>query len=349
MKSKIENHKSKMPPAPLLLTATLAALVAGGCASYRAERADAAYTPPPVTRSQPYTAPAAVAPAAQQNYGPAENTSIVPPDQAQAIVDRFRARYSELGNPRLAIVVNRPVVSPARGGLRLSGRTEQVETTRTKTQSDFEPPPAGTAPQNQTNIAVGGGQAGTTGSAITPGVPLARGSGETTTERVNASNTYTSGTPAAPTLADRQTSREVERLLGRPLRAGGARLVDPALAASLLADQPLDHFTIPTDDAARRDREALLARADVVVEVLVSSRPITVTSLGGNRTYTAPDIEATAVRLSDSAILGQASARDILGRDRDAGRVLRNYDVRDITEAVALALMDDLAAATPAQ
>ena len=40
--------------------------------------------------------------------------------------------------------------------------------------------------------------------------------------------------------------------------------------------------------------------------------------------------------------MGQATAKDIIGKDRYAGRILRNFDVRDIAEATALSLMEDM-------
>jgi hypothetical protein len=55
-----------------------------------------------------------------------------------------------------------------------------------------------------------------------------------------------------------------------------------------------------------------------------------------------PDIQATAIRLKDAAIVGQAAASDIIGKGVPAGRVVRQFDVRDITEATALALMEDM-------
>jgi hypothetical protein len=145
---------------------------------------------------------------------------------------------------------------------------------------------------------------------------------------------------------DKQTVRDVERLFGRPLRAGGARLADQRVAASLLADKPLDHFTTATNEAARKDREALTKIADVVVEILVSSRMIKVVNISGDTYQDVPDIQATAIRLSDSAIIGQASATDVLGKDKVAGRVARQFDVRDISEATALALMEDITLTT---
>jgi len=195
----------------------------------------------------------------------------------------------------------------ADSGLQLTQRTEQTEATRAETAA--------------------GGQAAP----------------ESQTEKVVANNTYEAKDAPAPTLADRQTVRDVERLFGRPFRAAGARLADQKVAASILADKPFDNFAAGGSDQARKEREALANVADVAVEVLVSSRNVTVTGLSGDETVTVPDIQATAIRLKDSAIIGQASSSDVLGKDPQAARLAQRYDVRDITEAVALALMDDMA------
>ena len=113
-----------------------------------------------------------------------------------------------------------------------------------------------------------------------------------------------------------------------------------------MADKPMDHFTTETGEAARKDREALSRVADVVIEVLISSRNLTVPEVSGDTTYAVPDIQATAIRLKDSAIVGQAAASDILGKGASAGRIVRQFDVRDITEATALALMEDMLTGT---
>lgn len=160
-----------------------------------------------------------------------------------------------------------------------------------------------------------------------------------TVSKTSGENTYAVKDAPAFTLADQQTVREVERLFGRAFRGGGATLADQKSAAALLEDNP-GHRLV--GDQAAKDREALAKIADVAIEVLISSRNLTVAEIAGDKTYTVPDIQATAIRLKDSAIIGQAAASDILGRDQQAGRVVRQFDVRDITEATALALMEDM-------
>jgi hypothetical protein len=139
--------------------------------------------------------------------------------------------------------------------------------------------------------------------------------------------------------------RDVERLFGRPLRDAGAALADQKVAAELIADKPLDEFIGSSDTPqSRKDREALGKIADAVIEILISSKNITVPTIASSQTIAVPDIQATAIRLKDSRILGQASSSDVTSRVPASS--LGNFDVRDITEATALALMEDM---TPGQ
>lgn len=145
--------------------------------------------------------------------------------------------------------------------------------------------------------------------------------------------------PPAPRLADRQTVREIERLFGRAFRHAGAQLADQTVAEALLPATP---GTPLAGDKAERERRALAELADLAIEVLISSRSLTVPELGGDATHTVPDIEVTAIRLKDAAIVGQAAASDVLGRGARAGRIVRDFSLQDITEATALALMEDM-------
>lgn len=158
-------------------------------------------------------------------------------------------------------------------------------------------------------------------------------------QKTSGENTYQAKAPAAPTLADQQTVREIERLFGRAFRHAGAMLADQQVATSLLPEQAGARLT---GDQAAKDRAALANVADIAIEVLISSRTLTVPGVAGDATYPVPDIQATAIRLKDSAIVGQAAASDILGKGVQAGRIVRQFDVRDITEATAIALMEDM-------
>jgi hypothetical protein len=293
---------------------------------------------PPVFTAAPNAPVTTPAPTSTASYtyptqSGASRPALVQPEQAKAIIDRFKAGYPRLGGPRLLLYVNRELISES-SGLRLVGRTEKVDSLK----SDLTPtgtPGAGPLGQNVTVV----------GNVTGEGQPLAA---KGTRDRLTAENSYQHKERPAAVLADRQTVRDVERLMGRPLRLGGAKLTDQRVATQLLADRRVEDFLGTTGSAeAAKDREALQRVADVVVEVLISSRPLAVPGVSGDVTYQVPDIQVTALRVTDAQILGQASSADILGPDRLAGRVARNYDVREITEAVALALMEDMMQVVP--
>jgi len=279
-------------------------------------------TPPPPVASENHDYE-------QRVYAP--SGVLISPDKAKQIVDTFRDTYGRLGRPRVLIYVNRELVDE-HSGLKLTGRTESTKSTVKEKESSFQ----GDAPRNPPSP---GTSSDTTN---TPG----KGSSTSKSTTVTSNNSYSSADKPAPTLADRQTVREIERLIGRPFRAAGATLADQKVAASLIADQPLDHFVAPTNDTARKDREALTKVADLVIEVLISSRNVTVPQVSGDQTVNVPDIQITAIKLATSEVLGQASASDVLGKDQQAGRIARHFDVRDVTEATALALMDDISGST---
>jgi hypothetical protein len=160
-----------------------------------------------------------------------------------------------------------------------------------------------------------------------------------TSLKTSGTNTYKEQDATAPVLADQQTVREIERLFGRAFRHAGAQLADQKVASSLLPEEPGTHLV---GDNAAKDRKALSDVADIAIEVLISSRNITVPEVSGDVSYPVPDIQATAIRLKDAAIIGQAAASDIIGKGVQAGRVVRQFSVQDITEATAIALMDDM-------
>ena len=138
-----------------------------------------------------------------------------------------------------------------------------------------------------------------------------------------------------------QTVRDFERFFGRPLRMAGASLADQSAAAELIGNKPLTEFMVQTEgEQARKDREALNKITDVILEILISNREITVPGLSGDRIYSVAEIQATAIRLSDSRILGQASSADVFGNG--PGREPQNFSVREVAEATALALMEDM-------
>ena len=225
--------------------------------------------------------------------------------EAQLVIDNFRSNFTKLGSPRILIYVNRSLVDD-HSGLKLSSRTERVDTTRTWS-----------------------------------GVPDATNVTPTVTAHTTANNTYNDNGSTAPSLTDRQTMRDVERLVGGPFRSAGASLVDQSVATQLMGTRPLDSLTT-ANDQARKDRESISKIADVAVEVLISSRSVTTTEVSGDHTYSVPDIQLTAIRLGDAKVLGQASAADVINKAGGAPVAARNFGVEAITDATALALMEDM-------
>jgi len=319
----------------LRLSVASALVLASGALLHAEQQPEA---PVPVTRivTQEAPKPEAVRQENQRLYGPSSAT-IIPVDQAQALVARFKDAYEKLGSPRIVFFVNRQLVD-TESGVKLTGRTEHYEQTKTEHRSETEKlQQSNTAPQTQVNVAMNGNA----GPGAIASLPQGKADATTTTTRTSGDNTYAVKDGEKATLADRQTVRDVERLFGRVFRAGGAALADQKVAADLIADKSIASLT-GTSDQASKDREALSKVADVAIELLVSSREVTVPAVSGDQVITVPDIQATAIRLKDAAIIGQASATDIIGKDRNAGNLLRNFDIRDITEATALALIEDM-------
>ncbi|MEO5802393.1 MAG: hypothetical protein ABIR24_02600 [Verrucomicrobiota bacterium] len=312
-------------------------LAAAGCASSPQPQVREIYepVPVPVSRSrvtEPLQQPTSIETFVYDQKPLPGQPLLVAPDQAQSVIDKFKEAYGKLGQPRLLLYVNRELVDE-KSGLKLVARTEKTESTRRKVDSTVDANGRGS---NSVNINAGGNVT-VNGSDVDN---LSNGS--SSSERVSNENRYRLQ-ERDNKLADRQTVRDVERLFGRPLRAAGASLADQSVATQLMGDKPLRSFTANTEgETARKDRLALLKIADVVIEVLISSRNISVSDVSGGKSYTVPDIQATAISLEDSKILGQASSRDVLGKDRYAGHIARNYDVQDIAEATALALMEDM-------
>jgi hypothetical protein len=294
--------------------------------------------PPPPVPEKPADVPAPPAPASsqvhvyeQKQYGGGIQP-LIGADQAQAAVDRFKAAYTKLNQPRVLIYVNRELID-TKTGTKLIARTEKTETTRKTVDTNIERANNGSSPVTIN----AGGNVSVNGDTDLNG----KGKGTVTTEHAVNENRYHT-TERTNTLADRQTVRDLERLIGRPLRAAGVSLVDQGVASQLIGNKSIEQFVVNTEsDQARKDREALTKIADVVLEVLISSRNITVAEVSGDKTYTLPDIQITAIRLSDSKMLGQASSGDVVGRM--PGSMAKNYDVRDVAEATAIALMDDIA------
>lgn len=299
-------------------------------------------TPVPVTVSPPAPAQAN----ADGNYSYSQqpvavNRTLIPPEQVKQITEQFKAAYAKLGNPRFLLYVNRELVDE-QSGIKLSGRSESTSASRGSVKSNFEPGSSGDG--KPVNITAGGGVV--VKGDVGGGANLGKGEGSHENEKVTASNSYRFKDRATLTVEEKQNVRDVERAFGRPLRSAGGKLADQRVATQLIGDKPIQNFVVPTEgEAARKDREALGKIADVVVEVLISTREVKVAAVSGDKTYTVPDIQATAIRLSDAQIIGQVASDDVTGRVAPAQ--LKNFSFGDVAEATALKLMEDMQKSAP--
>lgn len=183
--------------------------------------------------------------------------------------------------------------------------------------------------------------AGLTLTARTESYTKKSADGKTTSSKTKAASSYAAreGVTTTTTLADQQTVRDIERLVGRAFRNGGAKLADQRTAAVMLSAQPSAPLL---GDQASKERDALAQAADLAIEVLISTRTLIAAEISGDTTVAVPDIQMTAIRLKDAAILGQASASDVLGLVAGAAQAAKKFSAADITEATTLALMEDM-------
>lgn len=247
---------------------------------------------------------------------------LITAEQAKGVIDRFKEGYLKLGSPRFLICINRELID-TRSGVVASVASAKTERATTQIDSTVKDSKAAAAALGVTN-----------GAGLQPGKYTKQ------TENVIINQTLKQKDKPELSLADRQTARDIERLFGRPLRAAGATLVDQSIAVQMIEGKPVKDFLVSSEgDVARKEREAIKKIADVVIEVLVSSKQVTLPGLTGDITYNVPDIQATAVRLSDSKIIGQAASADIISRSQ---RPIQYLNVYEVAEATALVLMEDM-------
>lgn len=230
---------------------------------------------------------------------------LIAPEIEQKVIDRFRGGYSKLGNPRIALLLNRDLV-----------RDLTVLTTNTVRATTLTSNTAATVANTTVTV------------TVTPDKYVDEHTGRAS----DRDKTY---------LRDKQTLFDVERLFSSPLSSGGSTLVDLGAATYLLPDKPEEDPTA-LGAQGRRERAALMKAVDVVVQILISTKPVAVRGLTSVQTHEIPDIQAKAIRLSDSVILGQVTASDFIGSSAQTHRLLRMVGIHEIVRTTALALMDDI-------
>jgi hypothetical protein len=287
--------------------------------------------------------PAATNPASPAKYDYEQppivgRPALVAPEEVAVIVQRFRAVYAKLGSPRMLIYVNRELVD-GKSGLRPVAATEKLGNTGAAPSVVVQP----AKPPGQKIGALGNG--GILGGTQTGDGMLSPGKGKLVTPpaQIERETTYRYRERPGASLADRQLARDIERGLGRPLRQVGVSLADQGVATDMAQPNPLKAFDPSEASQAAKERAALAKVTDVVVEVLVSTRTTLVREISGDREVQVPDLQATAIRLKDARILGQASSVDVIGRGQQADRLSRQHELNEIAEATALALMQDMA------
>jgi hypothetical protein len=118
---------------------------------------------------------------------------------------------------------------------------------------------------------------------------------------------------------DQQATADLMRDFGAPLRESGIQLVDEASNPAV--------------------------RPDIVVSVLISWKNIQMTGFSGEAiTKSVPDMQATAIRLADNAILGYAGTANLIGERQNAWVAVERVGIPDVMRSTALALMDDMVA-----
>lgn len=137
-----------------------------------------------------------------------------------------------------------------------------------------------------------------------------------------------------PVGTDSNPVQDVENIFARLLRDSNSdmKLADQTVASRMMPGKILKAPNQAGDAKAAKDRDSLRKIADVAIEVLIFSRSVIVKDASGDKPVSVPDIQATAIRLEDAHIIGQA----LLG---DRGR---EFELRDMSEAVALSLMEDM-------
>ena len=133
----------------------------------------------------------------------------------------------------------------------------------------------------------------------------------------------------------RDRGDDIEQVFARPLRMAGAALADQKTADALMAGKWLKAPNPSGDAEAARDRDSLRRIADVGIEILITQSDAVAKENSTGKSVSIPEIQATAIRLEDARIIGQASTSNLQARERQ-------FDVRDASEAVALLLMEDL-------
>lgn len=146
-------------------------------------------------------------------------------------------------------------------------------------------------------------------------------------------NRYSAGDSAKASASQPATTPDIEQLVARTLRSGGATLADQKAVNELMPGKILKASTKDEDLKASHDRDSLRKIADVAIEVVISSH--TIAGKEGEKPETVPDVQASAIRLEDGQIIGQAASANLKGQ-------VRELNLSNASEAIAISLMEDM-------
>lgn len=254
-------------------------------------------------------------------------------------VDAFRASYQRMGSPRILVYINRSL---------LTERGEMMETSHSdqsvKTKGDAVLPEA-----NHAAVQVGAGNQATQ-STSTPDVPKTSGKGgerlvsEFHSQRVNNASDLGTG------QTTQYDARQIEETFQQPFFDAGAKLVDQKIAEvafKKLPEAEPNFLTAPQTDKEREQVEALRQSADIVIEVLVRPKSVTLPQVSGKDSVeTRLEVVATAIQLKEGLKLAQINSETLFGFNRRNGKAKEARAVRvtpaEIVEQTALAVMQRL-------
>lgn len=85
------------------------------------------------------------------------------------------------------------------------------------------------------------------------------------------------------------------------------------------------------------------AKIDIALNLMISGRTIQITGFSGEAVNkVVPEVQVTAIRLADGAIIGQAGTVDLIGQRQDSWVTVERVGVPEVMRATALVLLEDM-------
>src|ERR1019366_4409284 len=85
------------------------------------------------------------------------------------------------------------------------------------------------------------------------------------------------------------------------------------------------------------------SKIDIALNLLISWRTIQITGFSGEAVNKViPEVQVTAIRVADGAIIGQAGTVDLIGQRQDSWVAVERVGVPEVMRATALVLLEDM-------